>query len=73
MYKDKHYGLTGQTVKVKLKNGDSPSFSWQGMTVPVLVVPRLDDLVSWANDIKEYALQQALSGTKYDGYKVVEG
>ena len=37
------------------------------------ILPRVDDLVSWVNDIKEYALQQALSGTKYDGYKVVEG
>ncbi|MGF0063632.1 DUF2800 domain-containing protein, partial [Lachnospiraceae bacterium SGI.085] len=37
------------------------------------ILPKVDDLVSWANDIKEYALQQALSGTKYDGYKVVEG
>ena len=37
------------------------------------ILPRLDNLVSWANDIKEYALQQALIGTKYDGYKVVEG
>ncbi len=37
------------------------------------ILPRIDELVSWANDIKEYALQQALSGTKYHGYKVVEG
>ncbi|GAB6398565.1 DUF2800 domain-containing protein [Faecalimonas mobilis] len=37
------------------------------------ILPKVDDLVSWANDIKEYALQQALSGTNYDGYKVVEG
>ena len=37
------------------------------------ILPRVDDLVSWVNDIKEYALQRALSGTKYDGYKVVEG
>lgn len=37
------------------------------------ILPRVDDLVSWVNDIKEYALQKALSGTKYDGYKVVEG
>ena len=37
------------------------------------ILPKVDDLVSWVNDIKEYALQQALSGTKYDGYKVVEG
>lgn len=37
------------------------------------ILPRIDDLVSWGNDIKEYALQQALSGTSYEGFKVVEG
>ena len=37
------------------------------------ILPRADELVSWVNDIKEYALKQALSGTVYDGYKVVEG
>lgn len=30
-------------------------------------------MVTWGNDIKEYALQQAISGVKYDGFKVVEG
>lgn len=37
------------------------------------ILPQIDNLVSWANDIKEYALQQALSGTNYPGFKVVEG
>lgn len=37
------------------------------------ILPKVDELVSWVNDIKEYALHQALSGTVYDGYKVVEG
>lgn len=37
------------------------------------ILTRADELVSWVNDIKEYALQQALNGTVYDGYKVVEG
>lgn len=37
------------------------------------ILPKVDELVSWVNDIKEYALQQALSGAVYDGYKVVEG
>ena len=37
------------------------------------ILSKADELVSWVNDIKEYALKQALSGTKYDGYKVVEG
>lgn len=37
------------------------------------ILPKIDSLVSWATDIKEFALQQALSGTVYEGYKVVEG
>lgn len=37
------------------------------------ILPKIDELVSWAADIKEYALQQALSGTRYEGFKVVEG
>lgn len=37
------------------------------------ILPRIDDLTAWANDIREYALQKALSGTEYPGFKVVEG
>lgn len=37
------------------------------------ILPRVDDLVSWAADLKEYALKRALSGTHYEGFKVVEG
>ena len=37
------------------------------------ILDRADELASWAADVKEYALQQALSGTEYPGYKVVEG
>ena len=37
------------------------------------VLTRADQLVSWASDVKEYALQQALSGKKYSGWKVCEG
>ena len=37
------------------------------------ILPKIDSLISWGADIKEYALQQALSGTHYEGYKVVEG
>lgn len=32
-----------------------------------------DQLVSWVNDIKEYALQQAISGKEWTGFKLVEG
>ena len=37
------------------------------------ILSRVDALVSWASDIKEYALQQAVSGKKWHGWKLVEG
>jgi hypothetical protein len=33
----------------------------------------VDELVVWASDIKEYALQQAISGKEWTGWKLVEG
>ena len=38
-----------------------------------IVLSKVDELVSWATDVKEYALQRAMSGVHYDGFKVVEG
>ena len=38
-----------------------------------VILERLDSLTSWANDIKEYALNQALSGKRWTGWKLVEG
>lgn len=38
-----------------------------------VILSKADNLIAWVNDIKEYALQQALSGTKYNGFKIVEG
>lgn len=37
------------------------------------ILPRVDQLISWGNDVKEYALKQAQSGTHYEGFKIVEG
>lgn len=37
------------------------------------ILTKVDELISWAGDLKEYALQKALSGTKFTGFKVVEG
>jgi hypothetical protein len=37
------------------------------------ILIRVDDLVAWASDIKDYALQQAISGKEWHGYKLVEG
>lgn len=37
------------------------------------ILSKIDELVSWAGDVKEFALEQALQGEEYDGFKVVEG
>lgn len=37
------------------------------------ILGKIDDLVSWASDIKDYALQAALGGKLWLGWKVVEG
>lgn len=37
------------------------------------ILSKVDELVSWASDVKEYALEEALKGEEFEGYKVVEG
>ena len=37
------------------------------------VLPILDEIVSWAKDVQQYVLDQALQGVKFKGFKVVEG
>jgi len=37
------------------------------------ILAKVDELTSWASDIKSYALTEALKGAKFDGFKVVEG
>lgn len=37
------------------------------------ILTRIDQLTSWANDVKDYALTKAKSGVKFDGFKLVEG
>lgn len=36
MYGD-NYGLTGKTVKVRHKNGDTDAYPWHGIAVPILI------------------------------------
>lgn len=38
-----------------------------------VILSRVDELVAWASDIKEYALQQAISSKEWNGWKLVEG
>ncbi len=37
------------------------------------ILGKIDDLISWASDIKDYALQAAISGKQWNGWKLVEG
>ena len=37
------------------------------------ILSKVDALVAWASDIKDYALQQAISGKVWSGWKLVEG
>ena len=37
-YKDKHYGLTGETVKVKQKSTVGSPLPWEGMEVTVVII-----------------------------------
>ena len=37
------------------------------------ILGKVDALTAWASDVKEYALRQAISGTAFPGWKLVEG
>ena len=37
------------------------------------ILEKVDSLVKWASDVKEYALDKALEGEEFKGYKLVEG
>ena len=39
----------------------------------VAILGKVDRLVSWANDVKEFALQEAVAGKAWPGWKLVEG
>ena len=41
--------------------------------IAVNILPRMDAIKSWLTSVEEYTLQQALDGTRYPGYKLVEG
>lgn len=37
------------------------------------ILKKADELLSWINDIKDYAYEKALSGQHWNGFKLVEG
>lgn len=54
----------------KYEFAEAPSLTSEEIAA---ILPQIDTLVSWADDIKAYALERALSGTSYPGFKLVEG
>ncbi len=38
-----------------------------------VILTKADEVVSWVSDVKEYALKEALNGTKFEGFKLVAG
>ena len=38
-----------------------------------MILDRADTFIGWVNDVKAFALEQAISGKQYPGFKVVEG
>ena len=54
----------------KLEMAEAPTMSPEEISE---ILPRIDSLVSWAEDVKAYALRQALCGTRFPGWKLVEG
>lgn len=38
-----------------------------------MILDRADTFIGWVNDVKSYALEQAIGGKSYPGFKVVEG
>ena len=49
---------------------EAPSLSSEEIGI---ILPQIESLISWAEDIKAYALEQALAGVHYPGFKLVEG
>ena len=54
----------------KYEFAEAPSLSSEEIGI---ILPQIEALVSWAEDIKAYALEQALAGVQYPGFKLVEG
>ena len=54
----------------KYEFADAPTLDEYEIAV---ILPQIDTLISWAEDVKDYALKQALAGVRFPGWKLVEG
>lgn len=63
--------LADKCTSTALTNTDPRLLTTEEMAANIL--PWLAIIKSWLSGVEEYALQQALAGTEYTGYKLVEG
>ena len=63
--------LADMSMSVAAENGNPALVSSEAMARNIL--PRIDTIKTWLSAVEEYALQQALNGVVYEGYKLVEG
>lgn len=63
--------LADMTFKVVEAHPEPKTISPEEMAQKVL--PMLDTIKTWIKGVDEYTLEQALSGVRYEGYKLVEG
>ncbi len=68
-------------AKCRKRAEENLAMAWYEFAEPALlenseiavILAKVDELVSWASDIKDHALAEAIKGVKFDGYKIVEG
>lgn len=63
--------LAGDCLSIAEEFGGRATVSDEDMARRIL--PKLSTVKAWASSMEEYALDKALSGTRYEGYKLVEG
>lgn len=63
--------LAGQSLSIADEFGDRETITNEDMAKRVL--PKLAIIKAWASSVEEFALDQALKGVRYEGYKLVEG
>jgi len=64
-----------KNLKLALEEFSEPTPKPAALTLEQIgdLLPKLDDIAQWAKDVKDYALQQAILGSKVKGHKLVEG